>query len=73
LVDPDHFSLHLVFHRPSKYVICVEVDGYHDVAIAALGCVGECINLFVGVDLVIEVLHTHKYVIELDWWEWAKR
>ncbi len=71
MVDPDQFSLHPVLHRLGKYVICVEVDNYHDVAIAALGCVGECTSL-VGVDLFIEVLHAHEYVVKLCWWEWAE-
>ncbi len=71
LVDPDNFSLRPALHRLGKYVICIEVDGYHDIAIAVLGCVREC-TILVGVDLFIEILHVHKYVVELGWWEWAE-
>jgi hypothetical protein len=72
LVNPDHFSLRPVLHSLSKYVIFVKVDGYHDVAVAALGFVGECTHL-VGVDFFIEVLHVYEYVVEFGWREGAER
>ncbi len=48
------------------------MDGYHDVAVAALGCVGECTCL-VGVEFFIEVLHAYEYVVEFGWWEGSEK
>ncbi len=63
LVYPDHFPFCPVLRRFHKDVICIEVDGHHDVAVASLGCMGESTRL-VGVDFVSEVHHADKYVVE---------
>ncbi len=61
-VHPDHFSFRPVLHRFGKDVVCIEVDGHHNVAVASLGCVGESARL-VGVDFIGDVHHANEYVV----------
>jgi hypothetical protein len=72
LVHPDHFTFRPVPRRFHKDVICVEVDGHHNVAVASLGCVGESARL-VGVDFFGEVHHANEYVVEFGGREWFER
>ena len=51
LVGSDHFALRPVLHWRYKYVVCIQMDGYHDIAVASLRCMGESTRL-VCVDLL---------------------
>ncbi len=39
------------------------MDGYHDITVAMLGCMGESTRL-IGVDLLGEVYHLGEHVVE---------
>ncbi len=69
---PDHFSFRPVPHRFRKYVICIEVDCHHYVAVASLWCVGESARL-ISVDFLGEVHHANENVVEFGGWVWFKR